>query len=384
MNGSNVQRQKRGMAVALAVALGLLLMVNAGSSTAAPGVYAACYPTQPALVTVQQSPHGVAVNSAAKRLYVANHDSDTLTVINSQTYAVVKTIAGGDGPNGVAYNPTNNLIYVAARNTNRVRVIRASNYTLVKTIAVGSQPDGIAVNPTTNRIYVANYGSGTVSVISGATNTVIKTVAVGSEPAQVVVNAVTNKTYVSLHGAGRIAVISGSYAVTKVDIFSSGPYGIAVDRVRNLVYVATIDSFRIAVVDGATNTFLGWAEIRRLDTGVGVPLRMIVVDGIIGSSGHVFVTTAAIDGGQNKVLAMSKGWPEYFARAYALDLRGPREGIAFEPSTKRVFVTSRATGKLAVYQDGEPFCPGNFAADEYQVTVCVANPDGTCQQVTTH
>ena len=384
MNGSHDLRQKGRMVMALAVAVGLLLMANAGSITAAPGVNAACYPTQPALVTVQASPHGVTVNSTAKRVYVVNHDSDTLTVINSQTYAVVKTVAGGDGPNGVAYNPTNNLIYIAARNTNKVRVMRASDYTLVKTIPVGSQPNGIAVNPTTNRIYVANYGSGTVSVISGATNTVIKTVAVGSEPAMIVVNPTTNKAYVSLHGAGRIAVISSTYAVTPVDIYSAGPYGIALDRVRNLVYVATIDTFRIAVVNGATNTFLGWAEIRRLDTGVGVPLRMITVDGVIGSSGHVFVTTAAIDGGQNKVLAMSKGWPEYFARAYALDLKGPREGIAFEPSTKRVFVTSRATGKLAVYQDGEPFCPGNFGLTGYKITVCVANPDGTCREIVTH
>jgi YVTN family beta-propeller protein len=384
MNGSDDLRRKRGVTMALAVAIGLLLVVNAGSGAAAPGVNAACYPTQQAMVTVQQSPHGVAVNSAAKRLYVVNYDSNTLTVINSQTYAVVKTVAGGNGPNGVAYNPTNNLIYIAARNSNKVRVMRASDYSLVKTISVGSQPNGIAVNATTNRIYVANYGSGTVSVISGSTNTVIKTLAVGSEPSMLVVNPATNKAYVSLHGAGRIAVISGTSTVTSVDIYSAGPYGIALDAQRNLVYVATIDTFRIAVVNAATNQFLGWAEIRKMPNGEPVPLRMIAVDPAIGSSGHVFVTTAAIDGGWNKVLALSKGWPEYFARAYALDLRGPREGIAFEASSKRLFVTSRATGRLAVYQDGEPYCPTNFGLTGYQVTVCVANPDGTCQEVVTH
>jgi YVTN family beta-propeller protein len=326
----------------------------------------------------------VAVNSAAKRLYVVNHDSDTLTVINSQTYAVVTTVSGGDGPNGVVYNPTNNMIYIAARNTNKVRVLKASDYSLVKTIAVGSQPNGIAVNATTNRIYVANYGSGTVSVISGATNAVIQTVTVGKEPAQVAVNAATNKAYVSLHGAGRIAVISGTGTVTSVDIYSAGPYGIALDTQRNLVYVATIDTFRIAVVDAATNTFLGWAEIRKMPNGEPVPLRMIAVNPAIGRSGHVFVTTAVVDGGWNKVLALSKGWPEYFARAYALDLKGPREGIAFEASSKRLFVTSRAEGKLAAYLDGEPFCPNNFGLTGYQVTVCVANPDGTCKELVTH
>jgi YVTN family beta-propeller protein len=324
----------------------------------------------------------VAVNSTAKRLYVANYDSDTLTVINSNTYAVVKTVAGGDGPNGVAYNPKNNLIYIAARNTNKVRVLRASDYGLVTTIPVGLQPDGIAVNATTNRIFVANYGSGTVSVINGATNTVIKTVSVGSQPAMVAVNPVTNKVFVSLHGAGRIAVINSSFVVTQVDIYSAGPYGIAVDTQRNLVYVATIDTFRIAVVDGATNTFLGWAEIRRM-SGAPAPLRMIAVNPAIGSSGHIFVTTAGVDGGWNKVLVLAKGWPEYFARAYALDLAGPREGIAFDASTKRVFVTSRASGKLAVYLDGEPICPTNFEMGNYRITVCVADSKGGCKQLLT-
>jgi len=65
MNGSNDLRRNRRAAMALAVAIGLLLVVNAGSAIgsanrAAPGVNAACYPTQQALVTVQQSPHGVA------------------------------------------------------------------------------------------------------------------------------------------------------------------------------------------------------------------------------------------------------------------------------------------------------------------------------------
>jgi len=371
---------QRGGLLAVVV---VLLLVASGLSSQASQETATCYPTVLASVTVRQKPHGVAVNSAAKRLYVANHDSDTLSVIDSQTYAVVKTVPGGDGPNGVAYNPANNLIYIAARNTNKVRVLRASNYTLVTKISVGSLPNGIAVNATTNRVYVANYGSGTVSVIDGATNKVIQTLSVGVEPAQVAVNPATNKAFVSLHSEGRIAVINGSGQVTSVDIYSAGPYGIAVDTQRNLVYVATIDTYRIAVVDGATSQFLGWAEIRRLPGEEPVPLRMIAVNPAIGSSGHIFVTTAAEDGGWNKFLTLPKGWPEYFARPYALALNQPREGIAFDASTARVFATSRSDNKLAAYQDGEPVCPSNFSPDGYQLTVCIANPDGSCKEVLT-
>jgi DNA-binding beta-propeller fold protein YncE len=205
-----------------------------------------------------------------------------------------------------------------------------------------------------------------------------------------------------------VAVLNSAGDVTKIDIYSGGPYGIAVDTLRNLIYVATIDSFRIVAIDGNTDTFLGWAEIRRMPAGEPVPLRMIAVNALIGTSGHIFATTTEADGGWNKFLMLPKGWPEYFARAYAQDLNEPQEGIAFEPASLRVFVTSRSDGLVAAYLDGEPACPTNFVArqtlspalwakgpssdpasrteptDDYEIRVCIAAPDGTCAKMLTH
>ncbi len=342
-----------------------------------------CYPVQVTTVNVGDMPHGVAINSDAGRLYVANHGADTLSVVDTTTYAPLTTVAVGDGPNGVAYNPANGQIYVANRNANTVSVLRSSDYGLVKTIAVGTQPNGVGVNGTTNRVYVANFGSDTVTIINGETNTVIKTVAVGDEPSMVAVNPLSNKVYVSLHGAAAVAVIDGAGNAKTVSLYdSTGPYGIAIDALRNLVYVATIDTFRVVVLDGNTDTFLGWAEIRRLPGTEPVPLRMVAVNPLIGTSGHVFLTTVGEDGGWNRFLLLPKGWPEYFARAHALELEEAREGIAFEPTTLRVFVPSRADDLVAVYLDGEPVCPTNFATD-YQITICLAGPGGSCQQMFT-
>jgi DNA-binding beta-propeller fold protein YncE len=178
-------------------------------------------------------------------------------------------------------------------------------------------------------------------------------------------------------------VIDGPGNVKVVDIEAAGPYGIAVDRVRNLVYVATIDTFRIAVIDGnQDDKYVGYAAIKRMPGAEPVPLRMIAVNPNIGTSGHICATTAGADGGWNKFLLLPKGWDEGFARAHALDLNGPREGIAFEPSTDRVFVTSRADDLVAAYLDGEPVCDTNFVmSSDYLLTVCVANADGTCREV---
>jgi hypothetical protein len=217
----------------------------------------------------------------------------------------------------------------------------------------------------------------------------MQTIAVGNEPAMVAVNPTTNKAYVSLHGEGRTAMIDGAGTLKLIDIYDcAGSYGIAVDTVRNLVYVATIETFRIVAIDGNTDTYLGWAEIRREQdgwAGMPAPLRMIAVNPSIGSSGHLFVTTTSEDGGWNMLLTLAKGWPEGYARAYALDLNEAREGIAFAPGTLRLFASSRTDNLVAVYLDGEPVCATNFLASEqaegYLVKVCVAGPDGTCQQI---
>ncbi len=343
-----------------------------------------CYPALWATAPTGDAPHGLALNAAAKRLYVANYAADSLSVFDAETYALLTTVPVGDGPTVVAYNAANDRIYVANRNANTVSVLRAGDYALMDTIPVGARPNGLAVNDTTNRVYVANFGGGTVSVLDGTSNSVVQTIPVGLEPARVAVNPITNKAYVSIHGEGKVTVIDGAGNATQVDIHSGGPYGIAVDALRNYVYVATIDTYRIAVVDGSDDSFLGWAAITRLPGGEPVPLRMIAVNPLIGTSGHVFVTTVEEDQGWDKFLLLPKGWDEYFARAHALDLDGAREGMVFDPATLRVLVTSRADDLLAVYLDGEPACPNNFSAlGGYQITICVAAPDGSCRQTFT-
>jgi YVTN family beta-propeller protein len=333
-------------------------------------------------VGVGQQPQGVGINSAARRVYVANRGSDTLSVVDSASYAVVATVAVGDSPNGVAYNPANDRIYVANGGDNSVTVLRAGDHGLVKTIPVGSSPHGVAVNGVTNRVYVVNSGSNTVSIIDGTTNAVARTVAVGPKPQRAAIDPILNKAFVSLYGTDQVAVIDGAGNVTQVSTFSSGGYGIAVDAIRHLVYVATIDSFRIAVVDGLAESFLGWAEVRRASDTVPVPLRLIEVNPLIGTSGHIFVTTAGGDGGWNRFLLLPKGWTEGFARPVALNLNEPRGGLAFEPTTMRVFATSHSDGLLAVYLDGEPSCPANFSTwRNYQLNVCVAGPEGTCSRM---
>jgi YVTN family beta-propeller protein len=61
--------------------------------------------------------------------------------------------------------------YIANTGSNDVSVIDTVTNSITKTIAVGSAPNGVAVTKDGSKVYIANGGD-TVSVIAVATNTV--------------------------------------------------------------------------------------------------------------------------------------------------------------------------------------------------------------------
>ena len=73
-----------------------------------------------------------------------------------------------------------NTIYVANFESNTLSVISGKTDTVTATIPVGAAPGEVATNPVTNTTYVSNNGGNTVSAISGKTDTVTATIPVGA------------------------------------------------------------------------------------------------------------------------------------------------------------------------------------------------------------
>jgi YVTN family beta-propeller protein len=68
-------------------------------------------------------------------------------------------------PFGISVNPSTNIAYVANADSNTVSVIDGKTNTVISNITVGRSPHSVSVNPSTNIAYVANADSNTVSVI---------------------------------------------------------------------------------------------------------------------------------------------------------------------------------------------------------------------------
>ena len=105
------------------------------------------------------------------------------------------------------FNPSNNNIYVANLNSNTVSVIDTTTNTVIDTIDVGVSPDAMDLNPSSGNLYTADYNSNTVSVIDTTTNTVIDTIPVGNNPDAIEFNPSNNNMYVANHRSNTITVI---------------------------------------------------------------------------------------------------------------------------------------------------------------------------------
>jgi len=117
----------------------------------------------------------------APRAYVTNFLSNSVSIIDTGTNAVVTTVAVGAHPVAVAVTPDGSRAYVANSSSGNVSVIATDS--VVATVGVGSFPVAVAITPDGTHAYVANSDSNNVSVIDVATNTVVATVAVGTTPA---------------------------------------------------------------------------------------------------------------------------------------------------------------------------------------------------------
>lgn len=135
-----------------------------------------------------------------EKVYVANYNSDNISVIDAATNKITDTVNVGDFPVGIAVNPDGTKVYVAninpfgsemnyERMIGTVSVINATTNNVTATVKIGESPSGIAVNPTGTKVYVANYGSSNVSVIDTSTNTVMSIISVGNRPYGVAVNS---------------------------------------------------------------------------------------------------------------------------------------------------------------------------------------------------
>jgi YVTN family beta-propeller protein len=342
-----------------------------------------------ASVHVGTGPKSVALNPVTNRIYVANYNSNNVTVIDGATNTTLITVATGAGPSQVAVNSVTNKIYVANYLSNNVTVINGANNSAA-TVAAGSSPGGVAVNSATNKIYVTNYNGGSVTVIDGATNSTV-TVPAGNGPGGVAVNPATNKICVTNYFSNNVTVIDGVTNSTVTVAAGDAPGGVAVNSVTNKIYVTNFYSNTVTVIGGVSNSTVSVATGSNpgavavnpgtnkiyVAGGNGSPLsgQVTVIDGVTNTSttvgegsnpgaiavnpttNEIYVTTnsggeayglLAIDGSSNSTATVTLGTLTASESTF--------QSLAANPATNKIYVTSPSDNTVKVV-DGAASAP---------------------------
>lgn len=141
----------------------------------------------------------VAVNPVTNTVYEATNG--TLNVIDGSTNKISATVHVSEFPDAIAVDSKTNTVYVANHDSRSVSVIDGGTNQVIATIPVGVDPNGVAVNPNTNMVFVSDSGNDSLVVIDAATNKPLYALPTGAGPSGVAVNVATGLVYVSDEGA---------------------------------------------------------------------------------------------------------------------------------------------------------------------------------------
>lgn len=222
----------------------------------------------PVAISVGGAPFGVAVLPDGSRVYVSNRGfstrfNSTVSVIAVADGLVKTTITVGKMPMGVAADPSGSRVYVANNFSHSLSVIDTASDTVLKTVSLTIDtsgpffPRGVAVNPNPAMpfVYVTNRGSDDLAIVN-TTDWSVARVGIGIDPYGVAVAKDGKTVYVALEGDGKLALVDAVslQVVSKFEAgpvgFNSGPTGVAVGR-DGKVYVTNTASNSVWVVDPA-------------------------------------------------------------------------------------------------------------------------------------
>jgi YVTN family beta-propeller protein len=224
---------------------------------------------------------GAAYDSHNHDVYVANFGSSTVSVINTRTNRVFATIdvgpSGGGGPSAIVFDPHNNDLYATGGNDeSAVFVISDSTNSVIQTISdcfdptCFDSPLAEALNPINDELYVANFGDNAVAVFSCKNNSALTTVPVGDAPDGVAFDASNKDMYVANYLSHSVSVINTKNSVIATINVGNDPSGLGYDSQNEEMYVANYASKSVSVISGKTNKVVDTITVGNDPIGVVV------------------------------------------------------------------------------------------------------------------
>ncbi|HVA28015.1 MAG TPA: GH92 family glycosyl hydrolase [Candidatus Baltobacteraceae bacterium] len=198
----------------------------------------------PAHVTMR-----VANNAEMPRLaWIENRFNDTVMPFDLRTNAIGATVTVGSGPRDAVLSLDNRRLFVADRDSQSVSVVDTIASKVIATLKVGSSPNGIALAPD-GTVWVANFDDGTVQSIDPVTFATGKPIRVGAGPRYITVGPDNAHLYVTDQTSNDLTVVDLKSFSTATLPTGARPTGITLSADGAIAYVANNGDRTVSVID---------------------------------------------------------------------------------------------------------------------------------------
>ncbi len=215
-------------------------------------------------------------------LYVSNEGSHSISVIDTRTRTVVKTIDLGFRARGIHLSPDGRRVYVALSDDlpmkesagDRIAVIDVATGKLVARYSSGSDPENFAVTHDGKMLYASNEDAGIASAINLRTGKVVASAVVGIEPEGVAISPNGRWVYVTAETSNSVSVIdTRTNKAVSTFLVDVRPRAAAFSPDGKRAYISAEVGGSITVVSTATNQPI---QTISLEHGEGKPVGIVI------------------------------------------------------------------------------------------------------------
>jgi YVTN family beta-propeller protein len=275
------------------------------------------------------------------RVFVANESSNTVTVVDGETFAVVGTVdARNHATHDLAVSRDGRWLFATNLASGRLSAINTRAMETVASIATGDRAHVVTLTNDNRQAWVANIGDNTISIVDTTTFRILGTIAVGKGPTGLTFSRDGRFAYVSNQGDKTVEVIdTASHRVLKAIPVGTNPHFLVLGP-DGRIWGTNTGGTDIYVIDPTTQD-----KIASINVG---PSPQQIAFGFKGLQGpNAYVTVA----GLNRVVVLSAD-PANLRILEQIDVGQRPNGISGNREGTRLFVVHEISNDLKVIDTG--------------------------------
>ena len=291
--------------------------------------------------TETQTPKETADESTRSRVFVANESSNSVTVIDGDSYQVVGTVdARNHATHDLAVSRDGRWLFATNLASGRLSAINTRALETVASIATGDRAHVVTLTNDNRQAWVANIGDNTISIVDTTSFRILGTIGVGKGPTGLTFSRDGRFAYVSNQGDKTVEIIdTASLKVIKAIPVGTNPHFLVLGP-DGRIWGTNTGGTDIYVIDPATQD-----KIASINVG---PAPQQIAFGFKGLQGpNAYVTVA----GLNRVVVVSAD-PKNLRILEQIDVGQRPNGISGNREGTRVFVVHEVSNDLKVIDTG--------------------------------